>query len=132
MADVPAPRRLDAPVFRRVVTLDPGHGAVASAVLHVSSLGVHECFLDGAPEPLTHGRRCVAGFDAAGGRIAIAEAAVDHPAEIVTLDGPVSRRMARWRAHPSLEAARRALILSWERPMAGPTQPMAMPFPVSR
>ena len=40
---------LVAPVFRREVVLDPGHGAVASAVLHVSSLGVHECFVDGAP-----------------------------------------------------------------------------------
>ena len=40
---------LVAPLFRRTVTLDPGHGAVASAVLHVSSLGVHECFLDGVP-----------------------------------------------------------------------------------
>src|SRR3954469_2006043 len=40
---------LVAPVFRRTVTLDTGHGALASAVLHVSSLGVHECFLDGVP-----------------------------------------------------------------------------------
>ena len=34
---------LVAPVFRREVSLDAGHGAVTSAVLHVSSLGVHEC-----------------------------------------------------------------------------------------
>jgi alpha-L-rhamnosidase len=40
---------LVAPVFRREVALEPGHGAVASALLHVSSLGVHECFLDGRP-----------------------------------------------------------------------------------
>jgi alpha-L-rhamnosidase len=40
---------LVAPVFRREVTLEAGHGAVASAVLHVSSLGVHECSLDGVP-----------------------------------------------------------------------------------
>jgi alpha-L-rhamnosidase len=40
---------LTAPVLRREVSLDPGHGAVVSAVLHVSSLGIHECFLDGRP-----------------------------------------------------------------------------------
>jgi alpha-L-rhamnosidase len=40
---------LVAPVFRRGLSLEPGHGAVSSAVLHVSSLGVHECFLDGEP-----------------------------------------------------------------------------------
>jgi alpha-L-rhamnosidase len=38
---------LVAPVFRRTVALDPG--PVASAVLHVSSLGVHECRVDGVP-----------------------------------------------------------------------------------
>ena len=38
---------LVAPVFRRTVDLD--HGTVTSAVLHVSSLGVHECFIDGVP-----------------------------------------------------------------------------------
>ena len=38
---------LVAPVFRRTVDLD--RGTVASAVLHVSSLGVHECFIDGVP-----------------------------------------------------------------------------------
>ena len=38
-----------APLFRRDIALDPGHGAVTSAVLHVSSLGVHECLLDGVP-----------------------------------------------------------------------------------
>jgi dipeptidyl aminopeptidase/acylaminoacyl peptidase len=43
-----------------------------------------------APEPLSQGRLCVTGFDAAGGRIATAQAAVHHPAEIVTLDGPVT------------------------------------------
>jgi alpha-L-rhamnosidase len=40
---------LVAPVFRREVSLETGHGAVASAVLHVSSLGVHEIHLDGRP-----------------------------------------------------------------------------------
>src|SRR3954451_15579689 len=40
---------LVAPVFRGEVSLDAGHGAVVSAVLKVSSLGVHECFVDGAP-----------------------------------------------------------------------------------
>jgi alpha-L-rhamnosidase len=40
---------LVAPVFRREVALDTGHGAVTSAVLHVSSLGVHEAFVDGVP-----------------------------------------------------------------------------------
>ena len=44
----------------------------------------------GAPEPLTSGRVAVTGFHAAGGRIAIAQARVEHPPEIVTLDGPVS------------------------------------------
>jgi dipeptidyl aminopeptidase/acylaminoacyl peptidase len=48
------------------------------------------------PEPLTHGALCVAGFDAAGGRIAMAQATVDHPAEIVTLDGPVTQVTRSW------------------------------------
>ena len=38
---------LTAPTFRRTVTLDPGE--VVAAVLHISSLGVHEAFLDGRP-----------------------------------------------------------------------------------
>lgn len=38
-----------APIFRKEITLDPGHGAVAAATLHLSSLGVHEAFLNGAP-----------------------------------------------------------------------------------
>lgn len=38
-----------APLFRKEIQLDAGHGAVASAVLHISSLGVHEAFLDGRP-----------------------------------------------------------------------------------
>jgi dipeptidyl aminopeptidase/acylaminoacyl peptidase len=45
----------------------------------------------GDPERVTHGAICVQGYDAAGGRIAIAEATVEHPAEIVTLGGPVTR-----------------------------------------
>ena len=40
---------LVAPVFRREIALDDGHGVVTSAVLHVSSLGVHECSIDGVP-----------------------------------------------------------------------------------
>ena len=39
---------LVAPVFRREVSLD-SHGAVSSAALHVSSLGMHEAFIDGVP-----------------------------------------------------------------------------------
>src|SRR3954452_2829770 len=40
---------LVAPIMRRTVTLAAGDGDVDSAVLHVSSLGVHECSLDGVP-----------------------------------------------------------------------------------
>ncbi len=42
------------------------------------------------PEPLTSGPITVHSFDAAGGRIAMAQSTVEHPAEIVTLDGPVT------------------------------------------
>jgi len=47
---------------------------------------------DGAadPEPLTSGPITVHSFDAAGGRIAMAQSTVEHPAEVVTLDGPVT------------------------------------------
>ncbi|CAN5709247.1 S9 family peptidase [soil metagenome] len=47
---------------------------------------------DGAsdPEPLTSGPITIHSFDAAGGRIAMARSTVAHPAEIVTLDGPVT------------------------------------------
>ena len=38
---------LVAPVFRRTVAYDAGHGAPTSATLHVSSRGVHECSVDG-------------------------------------------------------------------------------------
>ena len=38
-----------APMFRREVELESGHGRATAAVLHVSSLGVHEAFIDGAP-----------------------------------------------------------------------------------
>ena len=41
-----------APLLRRKVTLDPGHGEVFSAWLHASSLGVIEAFVDGVPAPL--------------------------------------------------------------------------------
>ena len=37
------------PLFRREVSLDAGHGPVARALLHVTSLGVHEAFVDGEP-----------------------------------------------------------------------------------
>ena len=53
----------------------------------------------GPPEPLTHGRICVQSFDARGGRIVTAQATVEHPAEIVTLDGPltnVTRSLLGW------------------------------------
>jgi dipeptidyl aminopeptidase/acylaminoacyl peptidase len=43
------------------------------------------------PEPLTRGPLTVHSFDAASGRIAMAQATVEHPAEIVTLEGPVTR-----------------------------------------
>jgi len=36
-----------APIFRKEVELDPDHGAVTSATLHISSLGVYEAFLNG-------------------------------------------------------------------------------------
>ena len=39
---------------------------------------------------MTHGRVCVQSFDARGGRIVTAQATVEHPAEIVTLDGPLT------------------------------------------
>ena len=38
-----------APLFRREVELDAGHGAVTSAALHISSLGVFEASLNGTP-----------------------------------------------------------------------------------
>ncbi|MET0580317.1 MAG: S9 family peptidase, partial [Ilumatobacteraceae bacterium] len=43
-----------------------------------------------APEPLTHGRSTVHAFDAAAGVVAMARSTVEHPAEIVTLTGPVT------------------------------------------
>jgi dipeptidyl aminopeptidase/acylaminoacyl peptidase len=42
------------------------------------------------PEQVTTGRFTVQSYDARGGRIAMAQATVEHPAEIVTLDGPVT------------------------------------------
>ncbi len=38
-----------APIFRKEIELDPGHGAVTSAALHISSLGIYEAFLNGTP-----------------------------------------------------------------------------------
>ena len=40
---------LVAPLFRRTVTMDAGHGEPVRAILHVTSLGVHEAFVDGVP-----------------------------------------------------------------------------------
>ena len=40
---------LVAPLFRREVTMDAGHGEPVRAILHVTSLGVHEAFVDGVP-----------------------------------------------------------------------------------
>ena len=40
----PAEDLTGAPLLRREVKLDPGHGAVASAWLHASSLGVFEAY----------------------------------------------------------------------------------------
>ena len=45
----PAEELVGAPLLRREVTLDPGHGEVVSAWLHASSLGVFEAFVDGVP-----------------------------------------------------------------------------------
>ena len=56
--------------------------------------------LDGAdPEPLTHGPLCVQSFDARAGRIVMAQSTVARPAEIVTLEGPitsVTRTLLGW------------------------------------
>src|SRR5262245_12364034 len=38
-----------APLFRKEIELDAGHGSVESAVLHVSSLGVFEAAINGQP-----------------------------------------------------------------------------------
>jgi dipeptidyl aminopeptidase/acylaminoacyl peptidase len=48
------------------------------------------------PEPLTTGRITVHAYDAAGGRIAMAQATADHSAELVTLDGPVTAIATRF------------------------------------
>ncbi len=45
----PAEELVGAPLLRREVTLDHGHGAVTSATLHVSSLGIFEAYVDGVP-----------------------------------------------------------------------------------
>lgn len=49
-----------------------------------------------APQPVTKGPLSVQGFDAAGGVVAIAQATVEHPAELVTLDGPVTSLTRSW------------------------------------
>ena len=38
-----------APILRRDLDLDVGHGDIASALLHVSSLGIFEASLNGEP-----------------------------------------------------------------------------------
>lgn len=48
------------------------------------------------PVALTGSSACVHTFDAAGGTVATAQAAVDHPAELVTLDGAVTTVARRW------------------------------------
>jgi dipeptidyl aminopeptidase/acylaminoacyl peptidase len=62
---------------------------------------VYRLAADGStpPERLTSGPIVVQSFDARGGRLAMAQAAVEHPAEIVTLDGPitaVTRSLLGW------------------------------------
>jgi dipeptidyl aminopeptidase/acylaminoacyl peptidase len=53
---------------------------------------VYRLAADGSlpPERLTSGPMVVQSFDARGGRLAMSQAAVERPAEIVTLDGPVT------------------------------------------
>ena len=38
-----------APIFRKEIELDLGHGDVTSATLHISSLGIFEAHLNGDP-----------------------------------------------------------------------------------
>ena len=45
----PAEELTGAPLLRREVSLDSGHGAVESAWLHASSLGIFETYVDGVP-----------------------------------------------------------------------------------
>jgi dipeptidyl aminopeptidase/acylaminoacyl peptidase len=52
---------------------------------------LYRLFVDGRePEPVTKGASTVQGFDAAGGRVAFTQSTVEHPAELHTLDGPVT------------------------------------------
>jgi dipeptidyl aminopeptidase/acylaminoacyl peptidase len=52
---------------------------------------LYRLFVDARePEPVTKGALTVQGFDAAGGRVAFTQATVEHPAELHTLDGPVT------------------------------------------
>ena len=43
-----------------------------------------------APEPLTKGAATVHGYDTAGDTIRLAQAAVEHPAELASLEGPIT------------------------------------------
>ena len=57
---------------------------------------LYELTADGsrAPQALTKGPLAVQGFDAAGGTVAMAQATVQRPAELFTLDGQVTSRDA--------------------------------------
>jgi dipeptidyl aminopeptidase/acylaminoacyl peptidase len=59
---------------------------------------VYEVAADGsrAPQPVTKGPLGVLGFSAAGGTLAMAQATVQRPAELVTLDGPVTSVTRSW------------------------------------
>ncbi|AKU18796.1 hypothetical protein VV02_09980 [Luteipulveratus mongoliensis] len=59
---------------------------------------LYEVAADGsaAPRPLTSGPVAVQGFSAAAGKVAMAQATVEHPAELVTLDGPVTDVTTSW------------------------------------
>jgi len=55
------------------------------------------------PEALTDGRFTITDFDAAGGTIALARAAVEHPAELYTVEGPVTSLTTRWQGWERFE-----------------------------
>ena len=59
---------------------------------------LYELAADGsrAPQALTKGPLAVQGFDAAGGTVAMAQATVQRPAELVTLDGQVTTLTESW------------------------------------
>ena len=59
---------------------------------------LYEVAADGSkdPLPLTKGAIAVHSFSAAGGTVAIAQATAQHPAELVTLDGPITSLTTSW------------------------------------